>query len=73
VEKVKHTMFKHGFPKPNFKGFMLDNMQANWNVVRIVYDYRDANVKMVDKEHTCLFHWIQSLHMLTKKLSKLEF
>jgi hypothetical protein len=72
-KKLNNTMFKHGFPKPNFKGFMVDNMQANWNVVIIVYDSWDANVKMVDKEHTCLFYWIQSLRMHTKKLIKFEF
>ncbi len=48
-KKLNNIMFKHKFPKPNFKGFMVDNMQTNWNVVRIVYDSRDANVKMVDK------------------------
>ncbi len=72
-KKLNNTMFKHGFPKPNFKGFMVDNMQANWNVVIIVYDSWDVNVKMVDKEHTCLFYWIQSLRMHTKKLIKFEF
>jgi hypothetical protein len=28
---------------------MADNAYANWNVVRIVYDFGDAFVKMVDK------------------------
>jgi len=28
-KKLNNTMFKHEFPKPNFKGFMVDNMQAN--------------------------------------------
>jgi hypothetical protein len=40
-KKLNNTMFKHEFPKPNFKGFMVDNTQANWNVVRIVYDFGD--------------------------------
>jgi hypothetical protein len=30
------TMLKHGFPKPNFKGFMADNAQANLNAIKIV-------------------------------------
>ncbi len=47
-KKLNNTMFKHKFLKPNFKGFMMDNMQANWNV-RIVYDSWDATVKMVNK------------------------
>jgi hypothetical protein len=33
--------------------------QANWNVVKIIYDFGDATVVMVDKEHTCFFHWTQ--------------
>jgi hypothetical protein len=59
-------MLKHEFPKPNLKGFMVDIAQAKWNLVIIVYSSRDPYVKMVDKEHTCLFHWIQSLNKHTK-------
>jgi hypothetical protein len=43
-------MFRFGLANPNFQGFMANNAQANWNVVHIVYDYRDVVVKMVDKE-----------------------
>jgi len=64
-------MVKHGHFKPNFKR-LLDNALANWNVVKIVYDFKDANVIMVDKKYTCLLHWTQSLDMHTKKLIKLE-
>jgi hypothetical protein len=28
--KFNEKMLKHGFPKPNFKGFMVDSAQANW-------------------------------------------
>jgi hypothetical protein len=35
---------------------LLDNALANWNVVRIVYNSRDASVIMVDKKYTCLFN-----------------
>jgi hypothetical protein len=28
---------KKGVANPYLKGFMVDNAQANWNVVRIVY------------------------------------
>ncbi len=63
-------MLKHGFPKPNFKGFMVDSAQANYNAIKIVYGYGDVSVKMVDKECTCLFHWIQLLNRHTKKLIK---
>jgi hypothetical protein len=27
------VMANNGVPNPNFKGFMADNAQANWNVV----------------------------------------
>ncbi len=54
--KFNETMSKHGFLKPNFKIFMVDSTQANWNAVKIVYGLGVPFVKMVDKEHTCLFH-----------------
>jgi hypothetical protein len=47
------------FPKSNFKGFMVNSAQGNWNAIRIVYyAYGDPFVKMVDNECTCLFYWI---------------
>ncbi len=49
-------MQKRDFPKLNFKGFMADNTEANWNTVRIVYGSGDPSVRMIDKECTCLFH-----------------
>jgi len=54
--KLNETMLKHRFPKPNFKEFMVDSAQANWNVVRIIYGFRDPSIRMVHKEHTHLFH-----------------
>jgi len=54
--KLNEMMLKHGFPKPNFKGFMADNAQANWNMVKIVNGSKDPSVMMVDKECSCLFH-----------------
>src|ERR1700737_2662532 len=59
-------MAQHGVDKVNFKGFMADSAQANWNVVRIIYGSGDASEKMVDRERTCLFHWTQSLEKHTK-------
>jgi hypothetical protein len=47
---------------------MADSALADWNVVRIVYGSRDAFVKMVDKEWTCLFHWTQLFDRHTKWL-----
>ena len=37
---------RHGMQNPNFKGFMADSAQANWNVVRIVYGSGDPAVRM---------------------------
>jgi hypothetical protein len=66
-------MQKHDFSKLNFKGLMSDRVKVSWNVVRIVYGSRDPFVRMIDKECTCLFHWIQSLDKHTKQMIKLEF
>jgi hypothetical protein len=63
-------MLKHKFRKPNFKGIMADNTQANWNVVIIVYGYGDPFIRMVDKECTYLFHWSHSFDKHTKQLIK---
>jgi len=51
---------------------MANNMQVNWNVVRIGYSSNNATVRMVDKERTCLFHWTHSLDRHTKQLMKLK-
>jgi hypothetical protein len=66
-------MQKHDFPKLNFKGFMADSTQANWNIVKIVYVLGEPFVRMIDKECTCLFHWIQLLDKHTKQLMKPKF
>jgi hypothetical protein len=61
------------FLKSNFKGFVANNAQVNWNNIRIIYGSRNLFIKMVDKKCTCLFHWIQSLDKHTKKLIKPTF
>ncbi len=40
--KLNQVMFRFGPANPNFKGFMADSAHANWNVVCIVYDSKDA-------------------------------
>jgi hypothetical protein len=70
--KLNMTMMKHIFKKQNFKRFMANNIQVNWNVVKMVYGSIDATVTMVDKEQTSLFHWIQSLNKHTKQSIKHE-
>jgi hypothetical protein len=56
--KVECIVEKKGSSMLVFKGFMANGVQANWNVVWIVYGTRDPTLKMVDKEWTCFFHWI---------------
>jgi hypothetical protein len=51
---------------------MVDSTQANWNAIKIVYDFGDPSINMVDKERTCLFHWGHSLDKHIKQLIKLE-
>ena len=65
-KNLNAIMAQHGVNKVNFKGFMADSAQANWNAVRIIYGSGDASEKMVDRERTCLFHWTQSLEKHTK-------
>ena len=70
---LNKVMAQHGTPKPNFKGFMADSAQANWNAVRIIYGSGDPTVKMVDRERSCLLHWVTSLNRHTTKLIRPEF
>lgn len=57
---------RHNVSNVQFKGFMADSAQANWNAIRIVYGSGDASIPMEDQERTCLFHWTQSLEKHTK-------
>jgi hypothetical protein len=36
-------MANNGVPNPNFKEFMANSAQANWDVVQIVYGSKDAS------------------------------
>ncbi len=54
--KFNDKMIKRMYPKPNLKGIMVNNMQANWNAIKVIYGSRDANVRLVNKDRTCLFH-----------------
>ncbi len=54
--KLNKVMLKKGVPNPNFKGFMADNTQANWNVMQIAYGNGDPTKPMINKQQTCYFH-----------------
>jgi hypothetical protein len=59
-------MANNGVPNPNFKGFMTDSTQANWNAIQIAYGNKDPSEPMVDRERTCFFHCSQSMDRHTK-------
>jgi hypothetical protein len=63
---LNSVLERHGVPETQFKGFMADSAQANWNAVRMVYGSGDILVPMKDRERTCLFHWTQSMEKHTK-------
>jgi hypothetical protein len=71
VVKIKQGDAKN-VPHPNFKGSMANSVEANWNIVHIVYGSSDPNEPMINKECTFHFHWIQSMDKHKKQQIKLE-
>jgi len=69
---LNEVMRRNGIQFTNFKGFMADSAQANWNTIRIVYGSGDSKIWIVNRERTCLLHWSTSLHRHTQKLIKLD-
>jgi hypothetical protein len=65
-KNLSDVMARHDVPEPKFKGFMVDNAQANWNAVKMTYGNGDATIPIKDQERTCLFYWVQSLEKHTK-------
>jgi hypothetical protein len=63
-------MAKNGVENTNFKGFMADSAQANWNAVLIIYGSGDPKVPIENRERTCLLHWTTSLKRHTQKYIK---
>ena len=63
---LNSVVLRNGLDSIQFKGFMADSAQANWNAVQIVYGGGDPTVPMENHERTCLFHWTQSLEKHTK-------
>ena len=54
----------------NFKGFMDDSAQANFNAMRTIYEDGDSSLPMVSRERRCLFHWFASLDKMIQKYIK---
>ena len=65
-EQLNAVMQAHGYPRPDFAGFMADEAGANWISIRTVYNGGPDNI-LLGREHSCLFHWEQSLHKHTNK------
>jgi hypothetical protein len=68
--ELNDLMAKNGVENTNFKGFMADSAQANWNDIRIVYGSGDPKVPMENRERTYLLHWTTSLKRYTQKFIK---
>ena len=60
-------MERNDVVEPNFKGFMADSVQVNWNAVRVIYDNGKKEDRMDDREITCQFYWTQSMVKYTEK------
>ncbi len=54
--KLNNVMAKKVVPNPNFKGFMANSAQKNWNIMQIVYGFGDPSELMVDRKQTYYFH-----------------
>ena len=67
---LNEVMAANGVADVNFKGFMADSAQANWNAVRTIYGTGDPKQPMENRERTCLLHWTTSLNRHTQKFIK---
>ena len=65
-KNLNAVMARNSVPNVQFKGFMADSAQANWNAVRIVYGNGNKEDPMPNRTRTCYFHWTQSLEKHTK-------
>ena len=63
-------MAENNVPNINFKGFITNSAQANWNAVRTIYRDDDPSLPMVTRERTYLFYWSASLDKVTQKYIK---
>ena len=63
---ILNILDKNGVSNVNFKGFLCNSAQANFNVVRILFGSGDPRVLMEKKVKTCQFHWRMSLGHHTK-------
>ena len=45
-------MARHKVLNPQFKVFMTDSAQVNWNAIRTIYNIKDPKVPMKGRERT---------------------
>jgi hypothetical protein len=70
--QTKQGDCKNGLFNPNFKGFMVNNAQINWNSMWTMYNFGDPSEPMVDREQIYFFHYNQLImNWHTKKQIKL--
>ena len=62
---LNEVVDKHDIANVNFKGFMADKAQANWNVVRIIYGSGESKVPMESRKRTYILHWTMSMECHT--------
>ena len=51
-----NVMDKGGVSNINFKGFMCNSAQANFNAMRVLFGSGDPKVPIENRERTCLFY-----------------
>jgi len=67
VAKLNKVMLKKGVPNPNFKGFMVDIPQANWNAMWIMYGSGDPSEYIINKVANVLLP-LDSIYGYTHKI-----
>jgi len=72
-KNLNAVMERNGVVHTNFKGFIADSAQANWNAVWVIYGNGKKEDRMDDRERTCQFHWTQSMVKYTEKYIPEEF
>ena len=62
---LNFVMAENDIPNVNFKGFMANSVQANWNAVKTIYRDGDPSLPMVARKRTCLLYWSASSDKMT--------
>ncbi len=61
------VMKKHSVQNVNFKIFMIDCAQTNFNAIIMLFGSGDPKVLMENNECTCFYHWVNNLLITTWK------